>query len=268
MKGIIILTVCLLTATVAYSSAPVNELLSLEENFSTATAKSKQFSKSQILIFSAEWCAPCIKMKESTLKDANLVSYLNENTINSMVNIDTKEGFRLMSLFGIKELPSIIILDENGKEVARRKEFLSASGFLKFVESNITPSSANKTITSEIKNATEPKSVVKTEAKSEVTPKPASNVKEKVNDSEVNSAKIFGVQVGIYSNFETALAESARIQKLMPDSDILILNRPNGSQTQLRLVIGAYISRDAARIVKTDLQSKGVEGFIKDLSAL
>lgn len=268
MKGIIILTVCILSATVAFSSEPVSEFLTLEEDFTSATAKSRQLSRSQVLIFSASWCAPCIKMKETTLKDASLVRYLNENTINSLVDIDTKEGFRLMSEFGVRELPCIIILDANGKETARKKEFMAAQMFEKFVASNISMNATGKKapIATAAGTAVEPVSKSKPELNQQEASKPVKNVDANSINTQGYINNSFGVQVGIFSSFETAIAETSRIQKLVPEADIMIQNRSNGAQPQFRLVIGVFLDKETARKIKSDLQEKGVEGFVKDLS--
>ena len=263
MKGIIILTVCILTATAALATEPVNETLSIEADFNTATAKSKQLSKAQVLIFSAKWCAPCIKMKENTLTDAAVVRFLNDNTINTVVDIDTREGFRLMSEFEVKELPSVIILDENGTEIARKKEFLSSTAMLKFVASATTNVTSKKANIDTI-NKAEKRNQETNTTKSGTTPSvPVVNAQ---NQSKVPNvaANTYGVQIGVFSNIETALAETIRIQKLLADRDILILNKQN----QIRLVIGVYISKESAQKIKAELKENGLDGFVKDLSSL
>ncbi|MBL7830730.1 MAG: thioredoxin fold domain-containing protein [Saprospiraceae bacterium] len=278
MKGIIALTVCLYMATVSLAAGPVNETLQLEQDFSIASAKSKQFSKSQVIIFSANWCSPCIQMKENTLNDLSLVNFLNENTINSFIDIDTKEGFKLLSRFKVRDLPTVLVLDEFGNEIARKKEMMSAVDFQKFISSNIGNSieakkKSKETIKSYVSDL-EPKLQPEVTAKS-AEKRPNTTLQ---NNSAITTAatskksesfeNVFGVQIGVFSNIDLALVEISRIQKLVPGRDILILNRTNSNATQFRLVIGAYVNKETATKIKSELKNIEIDGFVKDLSSL
>lgn len=81
-------------------------------------------------------------MQETTLKDA-LIGYLNQNSVNTIIDIDSEEGYKLFSKFKVNVLPTIIITDENGNEIARKKEFLTAENFQKFVQLNSKSSDLN-----------------------------------------------------------------------------------------------------------------------------
>jgi cell division protein FtsN len=77
-----------------------------------------------------------------------------------------------------------------------------------------------------------------------------------------------GVQIGVFSNIDLALVEISRIQKLVPGRDILILNRTYSNATQFRLVIGAYVNKETATKIKSELKNIEIDGFVKDLSSL
>lgn len=274
MKRIIALMVCFYTATVSFASEPVSETLQLEQDFKQAQSKSQRFSKSQVIIFSAKWCAPCTQLQESTLKDPALVNYLNESSVNTIVDIDTKDGFQLMSKFNVKVLPTIIITDFSGNEIARKKTFMTSEEFQKFVSANCKPQSA-KNNGAAIAPCTEQK--IKTNeipvTSENIIPAVSENNNSKSNKSVASKtsaagSSVFGVQIGVYSSLEIALSEIARLQKVLPGRDILILNRNDGSQTQIRLIIGAYVTRELASSIKEDLKKADITGFVKDLTSI
>lgn len=79
----------------------------------------------QVLKFQSDWCQPC-KLMDAQLK--RLFPLLE------VTKVDTDEERQLAVQYGIRSIPTLIILDENGKEIkrltgsvtdAKLKEFLT-----------------------------------------------------------------------------------------------------------------------------------------------
>ena len=104
------LLVCFLLATVLNATEPANETVHFESDINVALQKAQKSAKSQIIIFSAKWCLPCAEMKENTVSDQDLIKYMNENAVNSLVDIDSETGFLLKLQYNITMLPTIILL--------------------------------------------------------------------------------------------------------------------------------------------------------------
>ncbi len=272
MKGIIALMVYLFVGTVSFASEPVTETLQLEQDFKLATVKSQKFSKSQVIIFSANWCAPCVQMQETTLKDAALIGYLNQNSVNTIIDIDSEEGYKMFSKFKVNVLPTIIVTDENGNEIARKKEFLTAENFQKFVQLNSKSAdlknknvlAANNSTSIQVANLQTVSSLPIGSAIASSSSNPINQVSKK-GDS---GAAVYGVQIGVFSSMELAVSEILNLQKSIPVRDILILSRNTGDNKQIRLIVGAYLSKENALKVKEELKKEQIDGFLKDLTSI
>jgi thioredoxin 1 len=64
----------------------------------------------QVLKFQAQWCSPC-KLLDAQLK--RLFPLLE------VTKVDTDEERQLAQQYNIRSIPTLIILDENGKEIKR-----------------------------------------------------------------------------------------------------------------------------------------------------
>ena len=81
--------------------------------------EARQAQKPVIIDFSAAWCTPCRALEELTFHHRDVVAKANRDFV--MVKVDlTQKGnpayTRLLSLYGIKGVPTLIFLDGQGKE--------------------------------------------------------------------------------------------------------------------------------------------------------
>lgn len=261
------LLVCFLLATVLNATEPANDAVHFEEDINLALLKAQKSSKSQIIIFSAKWCTPCTVMKESTFSDQDLIKYMNENAVNSLVDIDTEKGFLLKSQYNVTMLPTIIITDDQGNEIARKSEAMNAASFIKFISRYVKPNTPKIKPETETTKKYEP-------AKSKNDDISVTKPTIDVPNSDFNKVKIasvarkgFGVQVGLYSSYETVFNEIDRLQKMFPNQTILLL-RPSGSTAgSVKLIMGEFEEKADAILLKNKLKSQNIDGFLKDLSS-
>lgn len=66
-----------------------------------------------LLIFSATWCGPCKALKADIEKDESIV----EGYEWGYVDIDKNE--KVKEEYGVKSVPTIVVLDDDNKEVGR-----------------------------------------------------------------------------------------------------------------------------------------------------
>ena len=81
----------------------------------------------QILKFSADWCAPC-KALDTQLK--RLFPLLDIQHI----DIDSTEGRKAAILYGVRSVPTLILLDETGEERNRLTGSVSDAKLKEFFE--------------------------------------------------------------------------------------------------------------------------------------
>jgi len=109
--------------TEGYESVSTEALSELRE-------QAKQENKMYFLKFGAKWCHPCKIMDKGTFKNPKVAKYINDNYLQLNVDVDEIEGMSLKYKYGVKLLPTIIIFNSEGHEVARFEETLSSQKML------------------------------------------------------------------------------------------------------------------------------------------
>ncbi len=92
-------------------------------------------NKPVIIDFYATWCTPCRELDEVTFHNASLVRQAYKNFV--MIKVDLTKGDnpiheRLLQQYGVKGVPTVVFLDENGEERQdlRLVDFVPYSQFL------------------------------------------------------------------------------------------------------------------------------------------
>ena len=78
----------------------------------------------KILKIGASWCGPCRQLKKE-LEDFNLVS---------IDEIDADENEQLCSDYNVKSIPLLILLGEDGKEIARHVGFITKKELIDLID--------------------------------------------------------------------------------------------------------------------------------------
>jgi len=81
----------------------------------------------RLLKFQASWCHSC-KMLSKTMES------INHPLIESKQEIDIDEDMEKARQYGIRGVPTLILVDDEGKEVKRQSGYMSESQILKFLE--------------------------------------------------------------------------------------------------------------------------------------
>ena len=74
--------------------------------------------------FYADWCGPCKMLKKHTFSDKEVGNYYNANYINIAIDGETKEGSELANRYGIQGYPTLLILDNKGKQLSKQVGFV------------------------------------------------------------------------------------------------------------------------------------------------
>lgn len=100
--------------------------------FTQVLADAKKGHKKIFVDVFAVWCGPCKALQRTTFKDPKAAAYYNSNFINISIDIEKGEGPALAKKWNVQGLPTLLILDENGKVIADHTGYVDGQGLLAF----------------------------------------------------------------------------------------------------------------------------------------
>lgn len=80
----------------------------------------------KVLKFSAEWCGPCKML-------ANTIDKYYKGDV-QIENIDIDENSEVAVRYGIRGVPTLVLLDDNGSELRRKSGMMMIDEFEKFIK--------------------------------------------------------------------------------------------------------------------------------------
>ncbi|QKJ30491.1 thioredoxin fold domain-containing protein [Mucilaginibacter mali] len=98
-----------------------------ESDISTALAKAKKAHRPVFVDAYASWCAPCKELRKTTFKNKRVAAYLNNHYINAAIDVEKGNGMQFAEKYHIESYPTLLLIDENGKEVKRIEGFVDAT---------------------------------------------------------------------------------------------------------------------------------------------
>lgn len=107
------------------------------DDLEAALALAKAEKKPVFIDFWAEWCAPCKVLDDSALHDYDVADFMNKNVINLKVNIEKGNGAALKEKMYVSALPTLLFLDPNGNEIARKEGLPLIAEFKKMMKTAV-----------------------------------------------------------------------------------------------------------------------------------
>lgn len=80
------------------------------------------------------WCAPCKIMDEEVYTDTSVEELLDTKMISYKVDAEKGNGPDLTVIYNVQVFPTLIFLDDKGREIVRNDGALSTTGFLELAQ--------------------------------------------------------------------------------------------------------------------------------------
>ena len=96
-----------------------------------ALAKSKETGQPVMIDFFATWCPPCKMLDAQTYSDSRVIE-ASKKWI--MVRIDVDQNKALAERYEISSIPTIVVLQPDGKEIDRTAGFIPAAPMLSMLQ--------------------------------------------------------------------------------------------------------------------------------------
>jgi len=90
-----------------------------------------------LIHFHAEWCSPCRRMDREVLRAPQLTRMLGRQVI--AIKVDSDRNPRLVKKYGIRALPSDVIVDPQGRKLQQSTGLLSRSVYIARLSTAIAP---------------------------------------------------------------------------------------------------------------------------------
>lgn len=105
-----------------------------EGDLTAALERARAENKTVLVNFYADWCVWCKRMESTTLQDASVATMLSNRVVAVNLNVE-KEGLEISNEYGVRDLPTVVMLDADGREIGRITGYFPPAGFMERVES-------------------------------------------------------------------------------------------------------------------------------------
>ncbi len=103
-----------------------------ERSWDAALERARREDKPVLVDFYADWCVWCRTLDTTTFRDEEVRAFLGREVIPVKLNVDA-EGASLARRWGVDGLPTILLLNPDGRELGRIPGYLPADRFLREV---------------------------------------------------------------------------------------------------------------------------------------
>jgi thioredoxin 1 len=138
MKSIITLlllalfSVGLMSVTRLAADEPETAIKFFNGTYKEALAEAKKQNKLIFIDTYVYWCGPCKLLKQYTFANKVVGNYYNEHFINLAIDIDKGDGPEIAAKYKVNRFPTLIITDDEGKQITYTVGYIMPSDFLGF----------------------------------------------------------------------------------------------------------------------------------------
>ncbi|NUO01499.1 MAG: thioredoxin family protein [Saprospiraceae bacterium] len=277
-------TVLLATLLLPAQSALANVNF-LNASLSEVRQMASREGKPYFVHFTASWCMPCQWMEKNTYADPTLARYANANYFSVKIDIDNEEGRRYKTQYSIIALPSILVFDERGVLLDRYEESLEAAALLDILQKHRTQGLAGiqaaNTPATDLAVLDSPKPQFSLRRPALIPEERASFDTEYVADARPVPATLpaptdtqtpranlgYGVQVGVYSDYNNAVQQVARLEKKFDQPVNIFAGKTDGKATY-SIVVGLFKSQSQAAEYLRYLNRNDMKGIVKHIAEM
>lgn len=242
-----------------------------------------QENKPFFVSFTASWCTPCRQMEKSTYTDPHLAYYVSKYYLAAKIDVDDFDGYNYKVQYDVRLMPTMLIFTPQGEVIARYEQSMSASTMKQIlakynepykkarvnarphqpVATTASPASYYQSSNSISRPALKPRRQQNTYSSRPVA---TGEGLYRLSVSKQASSG-YSVQLGMFEDYDNLLAEVNRIDHLLKKQVLVHIDKMNGKKVY-KVLVGDFKTKDRAIVYRNNLNKKGLNGFIRDLSLM
>ncbi len=200
-----------------------------DKTLSGAIARAQSEQRQLMLYFTSNKCEDC-KSLEAYLVQETVQSALDAKYVSAKVDIEAFDGQACSQIYGISEVPAVVIVKPDGTITAKKEGELSTSDIESLIINGAFPKSQKK----------------------------SSRPDDTASGSESQQgAKSYALQVGFFSSMKNAVNLKNQIES-SGFSEARVAEEERDNKTYYRVLVGDYASAQYAR---TDMKTLEKSGF-------
>ena len=257
-----------------------------ESSFPAIKQSAQVSNRPYLAYFTAKWCMPCRMMDESTWTDPNLAWYMKQNYFAAKIDIEDFDGYAYAEQYKVQAYPTILLFAPDGKLLKRIEGSVTGSKLLEYLKKHDNYEDNNVATGGPDENVPAAPTPIVTESSGssssynlpptepdpipETTPSGSASAGTGLFVFNVERAvsEGYGVQVGVYADYENVLREVAIYQKQFKQTVLVHIAKLNG-KTVYKILIGDFKNQQRAVKMKEEIAATGLpDVFVKDLSTV
>ena len=101
-------------------------------------AKARKENKLVFVDVYTTWCGPCKLMDRNTFSNKEVAAFLRDKVVSFKIDAEKGEGIGFARKYRVMGYPCFLVLDGDGKLVARQMGYMVPRAFLKWVRSVVS----------------------------------------------------------------------------------------------------------------------------------